>query len=273
MYRIGCNGVVRVDQQKAKELFRDAAESGDAESEFHYGELLLGSSPRQAGDAVTFLMRAAEQDNISAIIRLGELYESGEFVPRDVVRGRDWYRRAGEVTGNQEFIDRANLDHEMLTQSSTRTIDEQMELALNLFEAAQEGSLLNRFANESTFPDSGDFGKLLFGSTHIELLAEAFGFDSRENDPEAQFQLGNLWILQHRVHDAFACYQQTQLLGHPLAALRLSILRFEGESCVLQVVRNPEVKTVLPLEEHYLLGDRCRCQELDARYCSSMALF
>jgi hypothetical protein len=104
-------------------------------------------------------MRAAEQGNISAIVRLGELYESGEVV----VRGRDWYRRAwyrraGEVTGNQEFIDRANLDHEMLTQSSTRTINEQMELVLNLFEAAQEGSLLNRFTNGSTFPDPGDLG-------------------------------------------------------------------------------------------------------------------
>ena len=118
LHRDGTNGVAK-DDDKAREWFRKAATSGHpsaaqalvaleptadrrsllragaeqgvASSQHLYGLELLNQKEREG---VTWVERAAEQGFLPAMEALVTIYEQGLVVPRDIVKGRIWKKRA-----------------------------------------------------------------------------------------------------------------------------------------------------------------------------------
>jgi TPR repeat protein len=120
LYRDGTNGVSR-DVEQAKEWFRKAAtaglavagqalaslepegavdrmsllragaEQGLASSQHLYGAELLNLGHREG---VAWIEKAAEQGLAAAMEALATIYEKGIVVPRDIVKGRVWKKRA-----------------------------------------------------------------------------------------------------------------------------------------------------------------------------------
>jgi TPR repeat protein len=72
-------------------LLRAGAEQGLASSQHLYGAELLSQGDREG---VAWIEKAAEQGLAAAMEALATIYEKGIVVPRDIVKGRVWKKRA-----------------------------------------------------------------------------------------------------------------------------------------------------------------------------------
>ena len=84
------------------ERLRQAAERGDPSAQYHLGKLLLQGNeiPKDAKDAVRWLMESAEQGNQYAQYALGKIYLLGKDAPKDFGTARMWFQRSADQ-GNQ----------------------------------------------------------------------------------------------------------------------------------------------------------------------------
>jgi len=92
MYEKGM-GVVK-DTQEARKRYRRIAEQGDREARYRVAKLAA-----EAGDnaeAVPVYERAIRDDDVRAMLDLGEMYESGRGVPKDGARAVALYERAAD---------------------------------------------------------------------------------------------------------------------------------------------------------------------------------
>ena len=84
------------------ERLRQAAERGNPSAQYHLGKLLLQGNeiPKDAKDAVRWLMESAEQGNQYAQYALGKIYLLGKDAPKDFGTARMWFQRSADQ-GNQ----------------------------------------------------------------------------------------------------------------------------------------------------------------------------
>ena len=84
------------------ERLRQAAERGDPSAQYHLGKLLLQGNeiPKDAKDAVRWLMESAEQGNQYAQYALGKIYLLGKDSSKDFGTARMWFQRSADQ-GNQ----------------------------------------------------------------------------------------------------------------------------------------------------------------------------
>ena len=129
----GVNGV-KLDQKKAKQLWRMAADRGDALAQQNLGVTLLEEASRTAKlgiqregyasavakgeeDAgVGFLKLSAEQNCTASMLSLGDFYCRGSSPGgghRSLVEGMRWYRRAAS---NGSTDARARIFSEIVTR-------------------------------------------------------------------------------------------------------------------------------------------------------------
>lgn len=80
----------------AAEWYRKAAEQGDAEAQFNLGNAYdTGEGvPKDLGKAIEWYRKAAEQGNAKAQNNMGAAYHDGEGVPKDLVRAHMWFNLA-----------------------------------------------------------------------------------------------------------------------------------------------------------------------------------
>lgn len=100
LLHLGCacrdgNGV-RQDSRMAEDYFRQVAEKGDPEAYAHLGAMYRDKkyglyAPAEAFRCLGF---AAERGLPNAQFNLANMYETGECVPRDMVKAADWYGKA-----------------------------------------------------------------------------------------------------------------------------------------------------------------------------------
>jgi serine/threonine protein kinase/TPR repeat protein len=86
------------EYQRGAELYRLAAEQGDAIAEDRLGRLYLTAKgvTKDVPQALKWLERAAKQGYFLAQNMLGEMYESGDDVPKDDVQAAKWFRLAAD---------------------------------------------------------------------------------------------------------------------------------------------------------------------------------
>jgi TPR repeat protein len=99
--------LVPFDLNAARGFLKQAADSPDARGQYEYAILLLEIDPELSAEAVDYLVRAAEQQHLDACLKLARLYDCGDLIPHNAVEASKWYRKAGELTGNQEYFDHA----------------------------------------------------------------------------------------------------------------------------------------------------------------------
>lgn len=127
---------VAQDVQLAAQWMRQAAEQGNVEAMFRYGQMLAagrGLLPDAARAAIWY-RRAATRDNPRAQTCLGELYEEGKGVPQNEKEAAAWYGRAAL---RKEPLAMARLGR-MFMEGRGMKKDEQ-QATLLLFHAAMAG--------------------------------------------------------------------------------------------------------------------------------------
>lgn len=84
------------DLESSLPLFLSLSESGDAESQYYAGLVYLtdGWSGRNVEKALAYLTTAADQNNAEAMWKIGEAYENGWGVNKDLLAALDWYRKS-----------------------------------------------------------------------------------------------------------------------------------------------------------------------------------
>ena len=84
---------VKMDGKKALQLFRMAADRGDAFGQFNLGLCL--AEQLKLSEGFDYLRLAADQGHIQSCALLGVYYEAGEGgIERDTDEARRWYERA-----------------------------------------------------------------------------------------------------------------------------------------------------------------------------------
>jgi TPR repeat protein len=84
------------DLTQAFDLYRQAADNGDAAAELYMGlrKDLSGDSSVNSTEAVRWYRKAAAQGSASAACNLGLLYHDGNGMPKDSVEAAAWFGRA-----------------------------------------------------------------------------------------------------------------------------------------------------------------------------------
>ena len=87
---------VRRDVRKAMQLYRTAAELGDADAQHNLAALLEKEGEHNAVEAAHFYKLAAAQGLTEAEYNLAICYEEGTGVDVDLEEAKRWYARAAE---------------------------------------------------------------------------------------------------------------------------------------------------------------------------------
>jgi len=97
-YEDGVAAYERGDYSKAVELFRKAAEQGNADAQFNLGQMYdQGKGVKQDyAKAVELFRKAAKQGNADAQYNLGQMYDKGKGVKQDYAKAVAWYGKAAE---------------------------------------------------------------------------------------------------------------------------------------------------------------------------------
>jgi TPR repeat protein len=96
LYDYGFQGSAR-NPDEAQRWYLKAAAAGDVDAQYYLGKWYRGRSARpEPADAFYWIRLAAEQGQPSAQAVLGELYETGEGVAKDLEQAGDWYLRAAD---------------------------------------------------------------------------------------------------------------------------------------------------------------------------------
>lgn len=101
------------DSERANPQLHQAAKNGDAKAQYQLGMDLIQSAwqhsePLAMIEAVDWIRKAAEQEQVDAQLMLGALYEKGRGLIQDYQRAYDWYMRAARQ-GNALAMERLGL--------------------------------------------------------------------------------------------------------------------------------------------------------------------
>jgi len=130
------------DYLRARDIWRQLAESGHAQAQFNLGMLYANGygAPADPGRAAAWYTKAADSGLPSAQVNLGLLYAAGRGVPRDMTRAADLFQQA-HAAGNTHAAINLGVLH---LRGLGVTQDKQR--AVTLFRsAAERGSRLAQY--------------------------------------------------------------------------------------------------------------------------------
>ena len=97
------------NEKKAMELYSRAAQGGNMEAICKVGTYLIAEDDAEAAaKGLKYLETAANAGNAGAIFKLGQAYEYGKCVTRDIQKAHELYSRAAEM-GNAQAMGRAGI--------------------------------------------------------------------------------------------------------------------------------------------------------------------
>ena len=120
-------------RKKAARWYRMAAEQGNAEAQVSLGNMYdTGEGiPKIDTEVARWYRMAAEQGNVMAQFSLGSLYDTGEGIPKDYVQAYAWFNIAaaqGDETAKENL---ENITKKMMTADIAKA----QELSLEYWEA------------------------------------------------------------------------------------------------------------------------------------------
>ena len=142
------------DLAKARGLFAQAAQAGDARAQFNLGRMYLDGKggPRDYAQALTWSGKAAEQGIPGAEFNLGRIYDEGLGVRRDPERAASWYGKAAAKGFSSAQVKLGDL------YVAGRGVTFDAHRAAELYgAAAQQGDATARF-DLATLSLKGDLG-------------------------------------------------------------------------------------------------------------------
>jgi TPR repeat protein len=97
-YEKGLQAQSEADWSMALNIFRPLAEKGHVGAQYHLGQMYERGDgvPRDVSEALRLWRMGAGQGDVTSMETLGDRYREGEGFPRDFAAARNWYRRAAE---------------------------------------------------------------------------------------------------------------------------------------------------------------------------------
>ena len=95
------------DQQKAAALMREAGELGNPMARIAYARMLveLDEDPDTFGEsALPWITEAAAEEDVEAMMLLGETYAKGSQVKKSAKRAKRWFKQASETSDDPQII-------------------------------------------------------------------------------------------------------------------------------------------------------------------------
>jgi len=87
---------VRAQQPKDRQSLLKAAEQGDPKAQVELANIYLMEPDPDPDESLSWLKRAADQGDTTALFRIGQIYHQGMGIPRDYRLAADWFRKAAE---------------------------------------------------------------------------------------------------------------------------------------------------------------------------------
>ena len=88
----------RTSASQALELFQKAADAGDVTAQYNLGALLLEEPQQDIKKAFKYLEKAAAQNHLLAIKKLGDLDFAGKYTNQSYTRAFEYYNKAAKLT-------------------------------------------------------------------------------------------------------------------------------------------------------------------------------
>lgn len=129
---------VPADNEKAEELFRKAAEAGNAVAMFRLG-CIYRDEYDYASEAIHWFEKAGEAGFSYAYISIGEMYRGGEMVSRNYAKAYDYFKKAaddGEYEA-QNYLGLMFLQGEHVQENDSKAFQYFKKAAEQDFAAAQ----------------------------------------------------------------------------------------------------------------------------------------
>lgn len=141
------------DLESSLSVFLTLSETGDAESQYYAGLIYLteGWSGINREKAMSYLTTAADQNSIVAMWKIGEIYENGWGVKKDILIALDWYRKSKQsavITSQIKFM---KLENEKFVTQPTS------EVVMKLKKAAKKNNAEAKFILANVY----DEGRLM----------------------------------------------------------------------------------------------------------------
>ena len=216
------------DRAEGARWIRRAAEQGNREAQFRYGdicELGLGV-PVDLAEAAEKYRRAAEHDVFNAYFEIGRMWYEGRGVERNYAQAVYWYRR-GDAVGNafSATLARPPIRHGVATPDGDRggcgALVQARRLSMGHRRSAVQAWATCYTAGRGVPPRPGRSGAC--GATERPL---------EQGHGEAQFNLGNIYAAGRGVPpdlaEAAHWYRKAAERGHNGAIANLRGIRLQG---------------------------------------------
>jgi TPR repeat protein len=170
---------------------------GSPEDLYKLGEAAFyGESNVSIRDALEYYTRAADAGHVQAMVRIGQIYEQGYDVDRDMVRALSWYRKAAGLGNTQAMVKLARL------YGKGEGVESSLPEAVNwLTKAAEAGDGLAMANLAKAYDEGRGLSRNPIEAARFALNAVKAGAWSTQND-FPHFSEDTRMEIQKRLHDA-----------------------------------------------------------------------
>jgi TPR repeat protein len=115
-------------------IFNEISKTGDAESQYYLGLIYLTEDwpGKDIPKAISYLRSSADQNNAEAMWKLGDLYDNGLGVKKDLLIALDWYRKSKRtVTLKSKIQFQKNVNGKFIPQSTSDLINDMTKKSLD----------------------------------------------------------------------------------------------------------------------------------------------
>lgn len=168
------------------------AEKGSAEAQFELGRIYR--QKRALAKALEWFRLAAAQDQAGAMNEIGEMYNYGLGVEKDLSAAHELFERAAEMGHSQAQYNHARMGH-----NAGRNY---LEMTENFRRAAEQGHIEAQYRLAEIY-QSGDGAK--YGVAHdYEKAVKWFRLAAEQGHLDAQTSLGEMYLIGYGVEQSDA---------------------------------------------------------------------
>lgn len=118
---------------KAGSYFTQLSTSGNAEAQYYLGLIYLTDAwqGKNTEKALAYLHSAADQNHAEAMWKIGECFESGQGIERNLLTAIDWYRKSQQATLFQSKVQFAEVKNRQLDLKSHQDMINRLAIEAN----------------------------------------------------------------------------------------------------------------------------------------------